>query len=469
MPAASKNLRHQSRPSDQSLEKRAARAGDMSVVGTSGLRAYGGVIQEEFLKELSGVRGIRVYREMSRNDEIVGAILFAITMLIRQVEWNVQPAGDDPESEDAAEFLRGVLFEDMSTSWSDVITDICTMFPYGFAPLEIIWKRRVGPDGDTGATRSKFTDGMIGIRALPLRAQSSVSRWEIDPEDSSIRGLHQQPIAGSLVFIPIEKLLLFRTTSENNNPEGVSALRTAYRAWYFKKRIEDIEGVGIERDLAGLPVVRIPGEYFDGAADAETKAVFARYQKLVTQVRRDQQEGVLLPSDRDDSGNLLYDFALLNAGGSRTFDTTKIIDRKNRGIATSVLADFIFLGQSAVGSFALSSDKTALFATAVGGFVDSIADVLNRHLVPRLWALNALDPAVMPKVGHGDIERIDPGVLGAFIAALTGAGVQLFPDRELENWLRRAAGMPEGPEDGEGAQTPERPEETIEEGEDADA
>ena len=53
------------------------------------------------------------------------------------------------------------------------------------------------------------------------------------------------------VVIPMEKCLLFRTQTHKNNPEGRSILRNAYRSWYFKKRIEEIEGVGIERDLAG--------------------------------------------------------------------------------------------------------------------------------------------------------------------------------------------------------------------------
>jgi hypothetical protein len=39
--------------------------------------------------------------------------------------------------------------------------------------------------------------------------------------------------------IPIEKSLLFRTSIAKGNPEGVSLLRTAYRSWYFKKRLEE--------------------------------------------------------------------------------------------------------------------------------------------------------------------------------------------------------------------------------------
>lgn len=420
---------------------------DPSAVGTTGLRQFGGYVVDEFLRELRGLNAARVYREMSDNDPVVGAVIFAISMLIRQTKWRVQAVDETGEAEVAQKFVEEIM-DDMSTPWSSVVAEVCTMFPYGFAPMEITWKRRVGLGAADGSKRSRYDDGKIGIRSLALRAQNTIIKWEFDPEDGTIDGMWQQPWAGPMVCIPIEKLLIFRTTDEKNNPEGRSILRNAYRAWHFKKRIEEIEGIGIERDLAGLPIAMIPGEYFDPSADAQQKATLQAWQRLVTQVRRDQQEGILIPSDRDSSGNLLFDFKLLSTGGTRSFDTSKVIDRYNRAIATSVLADFIFLGQQSVGSFALSSDKTALFATAIGAFTHSIAEVFNRHLLPRLWQLNGMDPAMMPTLVPGDLEKQNLGEVSAFIQSLTAAGATMFPDRELENHLRELAGLPLAPEDG---------------------
>ena len=422
---------------------------DPAAIGQTGLRQFGGYVVDEFLRELRGLNASRVYREMSDNDPIVGAVTFAITMLIRQTKWRVQAADESSEAEEAKTFVEQVM-DDMSVPWSTVVTEACSMFTYGFAPLEIIWKKRGGMDAKDGSTRSKFNDGMIGIRNISLRAQNTIIKWEFDPEDGSVKGMWQQPWSGAMVMIPIEKLLLFRTTDEKNNPEGRSVLRNAYRAWYFKKRIEEIEGVGIERDLAGLPVAMIPGEYFDPSADAQQKQTLQAWKTLVTQVRRDMQEGILLPSDRDASGNLLFDFKLLSTGGTRSFDTSKVIDRYNRAIATSVLADFIFLGQQSVGSFALSSDKPALFATAIGAFQQSMADVFNRHLIPRLWALNGMDPLMMPTLVPGDLEKQNLGEVAQFVQAMTAAGAMMFPDRELENHLRELAGLPLAPEEGLG-------------------
>lgn len=418
---------------------------DPQSIGSTGLKQFGGYVQEEFLRDLRGTNAARVYREMADNDPTVGAIVFAISMLVRNIDWNVQAADDSPEAGEAKEFLEQVM-GDMSNSWSSMMSEVCTMFTYGYAPMEIIWKKRLGPDYATGEGRSLYDDGKIGIRSISLRAQNTINRWEIDPVDGGIDGLWQQPWSGAQVCIPIEKLLLFRTTDEKGNPEGRSILRTAYRPWFFNKRIEEIEAIGIERDLAGLPVVYVPGHLLSADASSDERATAEAFKKMVRQIKRDQQEGIVLPSTRDPSGNLMFDLKLLATGGSRQMNTTAVVDRYAKRIATSVMADFLFLGQSATGSFALSSDKTALFATAIGAFTTSIADVFNRHLIPRLWKLNGLDFEQMPSLQPGDIEKPDIAALGEFISKLTAAGATLFPDRELENFLRKAAGIPPAPE-----------------------
>ncbi len=420
---------------------------DPTIIGTSGLRAFGGYVQEELERDLRGTNGSRLYREMSDNDPIVGAVLFAVTMLIRQVEWRVQATDDSPEAEAGKQFVEEVM-QDMSVSWNSVITEICTMFAYGFAPMEIVWKRRLGADSPDPTGRSAYEDRKIGVRSLSLRAQNTIPKWEMDPDDGSILGVWQQPYSGGMVMIPIQKLLLFRTTEERNNPEGRSLLRNAYRPWFFKKRIEEIEAVGLERDLAGLPIAYIPSQYLVQGADAVDRQVALEYKRLIRSIKRDTHEGLVLPSTRDTHGNLMFEIKLLSSGGSRQFDTSKVIERYNKAIATSVLADFIFLGQGTTGSFALSSNKTELFATAVGAFTKSIAEVFNRHLLPRLWKLNGLDYAVMPTLSPGDLERPDIAALGEFVSKLTASGATMFPDRELENHLRQAAGLPLAPEDG---------------------
>lgn len=409
-------------------------------IGNTGLERYDGHVYEEFLPELQGLRGIRTYKEMSDNDPIIGSILFAIEMLIRQVPWKVESASNDEKDVEAARFLESCM-HDMSMTWADTIAEIMSMLVYGWSFHEIVYKRRLGNNRDS-SKRSKYNDGLIGWRKIPIRGQETLWEWEFD-ENGGLRAMIQQaPPDYKRRRIPIEKGLLFKTTSRKGNPEGRSILRNAYRPWYFKKNIETIEGIGIERDLAGLPVAWVPPEILSVEADKESKAMLNEIKKIVRNVRRDEQEGIVFPLVYDENGNKLYDLELLSTGGRRQFDTDKIVQRYSQQIAMVVLADFILIGHEATGSFALSSSKTELFSVALGAWLTSIGETFNRYAVPRLFELNGFDTERLPKIVHGDIEKIPLDELGEYINNLARAGFPLFPNEELERYLLSVANLP---------------------------
>lgn len=254
--------------------------------------------------------------------------------------------------------------------------------------------------------------------------------------------VQQAPPDYQLRIIPIDKALLFRTTSHKNNPEGRSVLRSAYRPWYFKKHIETIEGIGIERDLAGLPIAWVPPELLSANASPDDRAILESIKRIVTNVRRDEQEGIVFPLVYDENGNKLYDFALLSTGGTRQFNTDAVIARYDQRIAMTVLADFILLGHEHVGSFSLASSKTHLFSVALGTWLNEIASQFNRVAIPRLFRLNNFAVGRLPKLVPGDIEVPNLTELGDYITKLSGAGMDLFPNEKLEEYLRRAANLP---------------------------
>ena len=266
----------------------------MKEYGRIGQRRYAGMFSEEFLRELQGKRGIEVYREMSENDEICGAIIYAIETLIRQTDWNVQPGGDSAKDRECAEFVESCM-NDMQDTWTDTISEILSFLAYGWSYHEIVYKRRTGNSRDP-RQNSKFTDGLIGWQKLPIRAQETLFRWEYDEADN-LTGMTQLPPPDyRMATIPIEKALHFRTKSRKNNPEGRSILRSAYRAWYFKRRIQEIEGIGIERDLAGLPVLTPPEQYdIWNAEDPRMNEMRQRAEAIVRNIRRDATEGIVKP------------------------------------------------------------------------------------------------------------------------------------------------------------------------------
>jgi len=393
-------------------------------IGLTGLERSGGDVLEEWKPELKGKEAIRVWREMTDNDAIVGAIFHSIQMLIRQVNWEPQPFDDSPQARENAQFLEECM-HDMSMPWPDTISEIVSMLVYGFSYHEVVYKKRQGPDEEDASLRSRFTDGKIGWRKMPIRIRGM---WQMPPPDYQRR------------FIPIEKSLLFRTEVTKNNPQGKSILRNAYRSYIFKKRFEELEGIGIERDLAGMPMAYVDPKIMSSTASPEDKAIYEAIKNKVVNIRRDQQEGIVFPRIFDDRGNQLYDLVLLSTGGARQYNTQEIIDRYDRRMAQSVLADFIMMGHETVGSFALSSSKTRLFAVALGAWLDMISGVFNNVAISRLFKLNGINDN-LPSIVHTDLEIPDLAEIADFIAKLAGVGI-ILDDDETENHLRRVAKLP---------------------------
>lgn len=408
----------------------------MMEYGRIGQNRWDGVFSEEFLPELQGLKGIKVYREMERNDDTVGAIMFAIKMLIRQAAWSVEPGGESAKDREAAEFVESCM-GDMQSTWTDTISEILSFLPYGWSFHEIVYKRRMGKNRNRNVS-SKYSDSLIGWQKIPVRSQDTLYRWEYDDKDNLIGMTQMPPPDYGLLTIPIQKAMLFRTESAKDNPEGRSILRNAYRSWYFKRRIQEIEAVGIERDLAGLPVIYGPdGLDLWDPDDPDSMRIYAELVKMVKNIRRNEYEGLVLPSG--------YKAELLSTGGSRQFDTNAIINRYDTKIAMTVIADFLMLGHQQVGSFALSSDKTELFSVAIGAFMDIICETFNNQGIPSLIDINGNHFEGItdyPKLTHGDIEDMDISKLSAFIKDMTGVGI-LIPDEALEDHIRRAAHLPE--------------------------
>ena len=404
-------------------------------IGRVGQRRWGGIFYEEFLPELRGRRGVEAFREMSENDDIVGAILFSIEMLVKQADWNVEAGGDSAKDKEAAEFVRGCM-DDMQDTWIDTVSEILSFLTYGWSLHEIVYKRRCGRTRDP-RTRSKFTDGLIGWQKLPIRAQETLYQWEYDDNDNLIGMTQQPPPSFELLTIPMEKALLFRTKSRKDNPEGRSILRNAYRSWYFKRRIQEIGCLRIERDLAGMPVITgAPNVDIWDRKDPENAERYAALKALVQGIRRDESEGVVLNNE--------YKLELMTSGGARQFDTNAIINRYDSRMAMTVLADFILLGHQKVGSFALSSDKTELFAMAIGAYLDIICEEFNNKAIPALIDINGdhfKGITDYPKLTHGDIEDPNLAEVSTFIKDMTGIGV-IIPDDELEDYARRVGHLP---------------------------
>lgn len=380
-------------------------------IGSTGLAEFSGQIADDFLRELRGKEGYKRFDEMRRNSPVIHAMLTAIEQSVRKCEWEF--ASDD-EGDPRVELLNEAR-ENMSHSWNDHISEALTMLPFGFSVFEIVYERD---------DRNRWL-----WRKFAPRGQDTVYQWKFD-EDGGLAGFTQMAAPQyKTITLPIEKLILYRTRVERNNPEGRSILRSAWIPYYYAKHIQQIEAIGIERDLAGLPKIKLPTGASTDLNNSNSDASIAA--KLVRNIRNDEQAGIVLPDG--------WELELLSSGGGKSFDTNTVINRYENRMLMAALAQFIMLGQEGVGSLALSKDQTDFFTMSVNAVADIIAETFTKFAIPRLLKLNGYDSEGV-RLEHTPAGDTD---VAAMAGLLQQIGSYLHWGAEDEVWLRQLVGLPE--------------------------
>ena len=420
------------------MVKKLSQTESTAILGVSGENTINGQIRsDEFLPELRGRKAIRKYREMRDNDSTIGAVMYATEQVLRDVDLKVCPINDSEEAKREADFVESVLC-DMDHTLDDHIAEALSCLSYGFAWFEVVYKRRVGPTQSNDKKRSKYTDGRMGVRKIAMRAPWTVSRFDVDNKTGDIQGVYQDGgYAGTTKhYIPSRKSLYYRTTSLNGDPSGRSILRNAYTSYEYLNNLQAIEAIAVERELAGIPVARIPSEYLSPDATSSQVQFKSNLEQILRDVKFNEQGYIITPSDTypDKDGSptniRLVDVELMSSSGSRNIDIDPIVKRYQHDIARSVLSEFLMLGSQG-GSYALSKSKTDLFLRALESYIQQIVDVLNKQLVERLWELNGLDYSLMPTIEAGDVAPHDLREIAGFLRNLNGADISVSDHPEV--------------------------------------
>ena len=423
------------------------------ILGVAGDNTSNGQIRaDEFLPELRGKKAIRKYREMRDNDSTIGAVMYATEQVLRDVDLKVMPSNDSAEAKKEAEFVESVL-DDMDHTLDDHIAESLSNLSYGFAWFEVIYKRRNGPTERSDKRRSKYSDGRMGVRKIAIRAPWTISRFDVDQQTGDVKGIYQDGSGyNNSNYIPTRKSLYYRTTTINGDPAGRSILRNAYTSYEYVNNLQSIEAIAVERELAGIPVARIPAEYLSGDATASQSGFVNNLQSILRDVKFNEQGYIILPSDTypDKDGaptnQKLVDVELMSSSGSRNIDIDPIVRRYQHDIARSVLSEFLMLGGGSTGSYALSKSKTDLFLRALESYIQAIVDVLNKQLVERLWELNGLNYDLMPTIVAGDVAPHDLREIAAFLRNLNGADINVSDHPEVIQDLMDIAELKYDPE-----------------------
>lgn len=410
-------------------------------LGATGLRAVSGrIVEDELAPDLKFPYSLVTYQKM-KSDAIIAGTLFMIKQFVRKVEVDIKPAGGieaDPEAVRIADIVRDNLFNTMDRSFDQLMSDICSFIENGFGFHEPVYKL----DKESGN---------ILWKDFPSRPPSSIKGFKLDSQ-GYVTGVEQYKVntssdtfatvlSGTTKTIPYSRLLHFRTDSEKNNPLGRSILKNAYRSWYIKTKLEEHEAIGVEREMNGLPYLQMPIDYMN--ADAEEDPLkyetFKTMLQTVSNIRNNEQAGLILPSDRDENGNLYFDFKLIASNGTRSLDTSKIIERYDYRIAQSLLNDFLLMGSTSTGSFALSDNKVNMFINSIEAYLEVIAEQFNRRAIKALFELNGWDKKYLCKLIFKPLSSPTVDQIADFLQKVDG---YITPDETLENFSRDTIGAP---------------------------
>lgn len=389
-----------------------------------------------------------------RNNPTVGGAMNVYRMMISRVNWRVEPPKDASEIDKERARLVGTMMDDMEGSWKGFVEEVVPYLEYGFGIHEKVLRRRLARNG------SKFNDGLVGIRKLAPRNQDTICRWDFDDSganllqvqqdinnlENSSRFMSREDAKTGLVPIAREKFLLFSASSNKGNPQGNSIYKAIYLAFKTLTLLQENELVGISKDIQGILKITLPPEYLDPNASEDKKAVVRAFQSIIDNYNAGTQRGLVVPNVRDESGNSMFEYDLMEAKAGAKYDVEKIITRLQSDILAALNVDILKLGANGSGSFSLAESKTSVLALAIDYRLREIATVLNEDLMRTIYSANGWSQENMAKFVYEDIEDIDLAEFAKAIQQIVSVSA-IEMDRAFMNRVRRALGIPERPDD----------------------
>ena len=388
-------------------------------IGSSGTVIIGGIItDQDYNQDLIGEEGRKNVDKMRKGDATVRAAILAVKLPILAANWFIEPASESPEDAKIADFVTQNLMEEMTITWQDFLRESLLYLDYGYYVWEAVYK-------DFIFEGQRY----IGLHKLSPRLPGSIIAWQTKEKQD---GITQWTLATGEVSIPIRKLLILTNEKEGDNWEGTTIFRSAYKHWYIKDNLYKIDAIAHERQGLGIPFVKKP----------ETGATVKDQNKateLLKNLRANEKGYLEIPKG--------WDIGFMDMNARSTRDPNNSIKHHDRQIVKSVLAQFLELGGTGQGSFALSADQSDLFLLSLHAVASHVKDAVQKYVIERVVDLNFVVEKY-PQLKYEKIGNVDLNQLSVALQRLTQTGL-IIGDDELERHLRKVMSLPEMSEEDE--------------------
>ncbi|MDH5478511.1 MAG: DUF935 domain-containing protein, partial [Nitrospinota bacterium] len=298
--------------------------------------------------------GLDVYAVVARDDQVKSTWTQRVARVISR-EWFVEPGGDGPQDQAAADHLQTVI---EALDWDRITRSMLFGIFYGYAVAEIMWGHR---------------DGRIVIDDIKVRDRA---RFSFDRSG----GLLFKKSSGQPSLMPDRKFWVFSSGADHgDNPYGLGLAHWLYWPVFFKRG-------GMKSwlnflDKFGAPTAK--GVFPKGATATEKTKLLEALRAINTDA------GIIIPEGMQ--------IELIEAARTGTATYSDLYDRMNSAISKVVLTQTLTTEQGDTGARAMASVHDDMSRLVAKDDADSLMQSFNRTVAVWLTAWN-FPSATPPKV-----------------------------------------------------------------------
>jgi hypothetical protein len=394
--------------------------------GKTGTAIYSGHFDEEYLNTfLNMPEGIDTYDQMRRSDAQITMLRNSIRNPILSANWFIESVDNTEEEIQKKDFINHVLFDDMgypdgtkNKTWVEFLEEALSYLDFGFCIHEIVHKV---------VKNDPIWGNYIGIKDLGYRSQKTIYQWNLF-DNGGIDNVWQQADGdlNSDAFMSGKNLIVLSNNKEGDNYEGISLLRPIYGNYFRKNIYYRLQSTGIERGITGTPIGTMPQDKLND------KAQIDKFIQIMQKYTQNQSNYILKPHGFDlDVFSLNYDPSKLDS----------VIENENKNMAKAYLANFMELGLSGSGSYALGSDLSDIFLNGIQLYANKICDQINRQVIKPLVIAKYGVAKKYPYLKVTGINDKAGKEKAEIVTMLVNAGI-ISPSDQLEDTLNRDFDLP---------------------------
>lgn len=417
-----------------------------TAAGASGTINLSGFLvpDDERNPELRGKEALKTLKRMERTDGAVREVYLHTTVPVLNATWDIDPAGDDPEDLEIAEFIRRAYFEWSLTPFKQTMQLTLKYLAQGFQIFELTEQvveaelSYATPDGNTETVvpRRQF----VTWRRWEHRRPETVYKW-IAPEgelEQVVQHAYKDDNWGEWTMDAAD-LAVFVNEQEGDDFEGFSVIRPAYKSWKLKELVERVMAMSVEAHGVGIRAAYAPD-------DAKTdSAIVAALESQMQSLRAGESNYVVFPGPKATASTTGqptsgYLFEIVTPPGGLP-DFTPFLNYLRGDIKGAVLARFSELGHGGTGARSTSDSQSEVWYDALHAVADQISSVHNEK-IKLLVDKNYANVERYPKLVARDIETKSLLEFANANAALFAAGA-INADRSYRAYIRQGIDAPD--------------------------